>query len=285
MPHRRCARFSRSAASPFPHQELTSNSKRKSIDVHHGKSHRHHRRQQRHRRSHRACWRRKAHRSSWAHAAPTGSTPLQQTSTPPAASARSRALDVTSREDMEAFVAFVEKEFGRVDVVVNNAGVMPLSPMEAPKVDEWERMLDVNGPRRSLRHRRRSCLASSGRASDTSSMCRPSVVIMSYRQRRSMCATKFAVRAISDGLRQENSDIPVTVISPGVTTSELGTDITDASARAMMDDYRKIAIGPDAIARAIAFAVEPAGRCRCRRDRRAPDSEPQLNAGTPPFRS
>lgn len=173
-------------------------------------------------------------------------------------SARSRALDVTSREDMEAFVAFAEKEFGRIDVVVNNAGVMPLSPMEALKVDEWERMLDVNvrgvlyGIAAGLPRFKRQGF---GQFVNVSSIGGHYVVPTAA----VYCATKFAVRAISDGLRQENNDIRVTVISPGVTASELGTDITDASARAMMDDYRKIAIGPDAIARAIAFAVEQPG--------------------------
>ena len=55
-----------------------------------------------------------------------------------------RALDVTSREDTQAFVDFAEQRFSRVDVIVNNAGVMPLSPLDALKVDEWNRMIDVN---------------------------------------------------------------------------------------------------------------------------------------------
>ncbi|HAJ86152.1 MAG TPA: oxidoreductase, partial [Pseudomonas sp.] len=55
-----------------------------------------------------------------------------------------RALDVTSREDTQAFVDFAEQRFGRVDVIINNAGVMPLSPLDALKVDEWNRMIDVN---------------------------------------------------------------------------------------------------------------------------------------------
>ncbi|ARQ00460.1 SDR family oxidoreductase [Pseudorhodoplanes sinuspersici] len=170
-------------------------------------------------------------------------------------SARSQALDVISRDDMEAFIAFAEKEFGRIDVVVNNAGVMPLSPMDALKVEEWERMLDVNirgvlyGIAAGLPRFKRQ---GAGQFVNVSSIGGHYVVPTAA----VYCATKFAVRAISDGLRQENRDIRVAVISPGVTESELGTDITDASARAMMDDYRKIAIGPDAIARAVAFAVE-----------------------------
>jgi len=169
-------------------------------------------------------------------------------------SARSRTLDVTSRDDMEAFVAFAAKEFGKIDVVVNNAGVMPLSPMAALKVDEWDRMVDVNirgvlyGIAAGLPRFKRQGF---GQFVNVSSIGGHYVVPTAA----VYCATKFAVRAISDGLRQENDDIRVTVISPGVTASELGADITDVSTRAMMDDYRKIAIGPDAIARAIAFAV------------------------------
>ena len=170
-------------------------------------------------------------------------------------SARARTLDVTSRDDMEAFVAYAEKEFGRVDVVINNAGVMPLSPMAAMKVDEWDRMVDVNirgvlyGIAAGLpRFKRQGFGQFVNVASIGAHYVVPTGAVY--------CATKFAVRAISDGLRQENDDIRVTVISPGVTTSELGTDITDAATRAMMVDYRAIAIGPDAIARAIAFAVE-----------------------------
>ncbi|ELY2722022.1 SDR family NAD(P)-dependent oxidoreductase, partial [Cronobacter sakazakii] len=70
------------------------------------------------------------------------------------------------------------------------------------------------------------------------------------------CATKYAVRAITDGLRQENETIRVTLISPGVVESELATHITDETARVAMDDFRRIALPADAIARAIAYAVE-----------------------------
>ncbi|WP_038863000.1 SDR family oxidoreductase, partial [Cronobacter muytjensii] len=70
------------------------------------------------------------------------------------------------------------------------------------------------------------------------------------------CATKYAVRAITDGLRQENDTLRVTLISPGVVESELATHITDETARAAMDDFRRIALPADAIARAIAYAIE-----------------------------
>lgn len=70
------------------------------------------------------------------------------------------------------------------------------------------------------------------------------------------CATKFAVRAISDGLRQETDKLRVTVVCPGVVESELANSISDDAARDEMKTFRRIAIQPDAIARAIAYAIE-----------------------------
>lgn len=73
------------------------------------------------------------------------------------------------------------------------------------------------------------------------------------------CATKYAVVAISEGLRQEHQDIRVTVISPGVTTSELASTITDPEAKAGMEQFRQTAIPAEAIARAMAYAIEQPG--------------------------
>ena len=166
-----------------------------------------------------------------------------------------RALDVTSREDVEAFVAFAESRFGRVDVIVNNAGVMPLSPLEALKVDEWDRMIDVNirgvlyGIAAGLPLFRRQ---GGGQFVNVSSIGAHRVVPTGA----VYCATKFAVNAISEGLRQESSDIRVTIVSPGVTESELAETITHEETAQWLDEYRKIALPADAIARAIAFAVE-----------------------------
>lgn len=166
-----------------------------------------------------------------------------------------RALDVTSRDDTAAFVEFARSTFGRVDVVLNNAGVMPLSPLAALKVDEWDRMIDVNI--RGVLHGIAAALPimkaqGSGQIINVSSIGghRVSPTAAVY------CATKFAVNAISEGLRQESSDIRVTVISPGVTESELADSITDESARDAMKEFRKGAISADAIARAILFAIE-----------------------------
>jgi len=165
-----------------------------------------------------------------------------------------QALDVTQRAEMGAFVAMAEAEFGRLDVMVNNAGVMPLSPLDALKVEEWDRMVDVNikgvlyGIAAALPVMKAQ---GSGQIVNLSSIgghrVTPTAAVY--------CATKFAVRAISDGLRQETDCIRVTVISPGVTTSELADTISDPIAQDEMKRFRAIAIDPDAVARAIAYAI------------------------------
>jgi NADP-dependent 3-hydroxy acid dehydrogenase YdfG len=170
-------------------------------------------------------------------------------------SARYRALDVTKREDVEAFVNFAQREFGKVDVIINNAGVMPLSPLEALKVDEWDRMIDVNI--RGVLHGIAAGLPimkkqGFGQFINISSIGGHAVFPTSA----VYSATKFAVIAISEGLRQENDNIRVTVISPGVTESELADTISHSASAEGMREFRRIAIGADAIARAIAFAAE-----------------------------
>ncbi|WP_257452928.1 SDR family oxidoreductase [Archangium lipolyticum] len=171
-------------------------------------------------------------------------------------SARYRQLDVTRREDMEAFVDFALGSFGRVDVIINNAGVMPLSMLEALKVDEWNRMIDVNI--RGVLHGIAAGLPlmkkqGGGQFINLSSIGGHSVVPTAA----VYCATKFAVMAISEGLRQEAGDnIRVTVISPGVTESELADSISDPAAREGMKAFRRIAIPADAVAKAILFSIE-----------------------------
>ena len=170
-------------------------------------------------------------------------------------SARFRAVDVTSRKDTQAFVDFAKAEFGRIDVLVNNAGVMPLSNMAEVKVDEWDRMIDVNI--RGVLHGIAAVLPDmkargNGQIVNVASIGAHVVVPTGA----VYCATKYAVWAISEGLRQENPDIRVTTISPGVVATELGDDISDATARDYVKELRKKALTPDAIARAIAYAVE-----------------------------
>lgn len=165
------------------------------------------------------------------------------------------ALDVTSLASMQDFVAFANDVHGRVDVIINNAGVMPLSKLEALKVDEWNQMIDVNI--RGVLHGIAAVLPGmqarrSGQVINISSIgghaVSPTAAVY--------CATKFAVGAISEGLRQEvGADIRVTVISPGVTTSDLAESISDPAARDAMRAFRREAIPAEAIARAISFAV------------------------------
>ena len=169
--------------------------------------------------------------------------------------ALAHALDVTDRESVAAFADAARNAWGRVDVIVNNAGVMPLSLMASMKVEEWERMVDVNIkgvlygiaavlPEMTAR--------GSGHIVNIASIGALHVVPTAA----VYCATKFAVRAISDGLRQENNRVRVTCIHPGVVESELADSITDPVAAEAMSAYRAIALRPDAIARAVRFAIE-----------------------------
>jgi NADP-dependent 3-hydroxy acid dehydrogenase YdfG len=169
--------------------------------------------------------------------------------------ALTRRLDVTERTDVSAFAETAREAFGRVDVIVNNAGVMPLSLMSSLQVDEWDRMVDVNikgvlyGIAAVLPEMR---ARGSGHIINIASIgaltVSPTAAVY--------CATKFAVRAISDGLRQENDRIRVTCIHPGVVESELADTITDPTAAELMRTYRAIALKPDAIARAVRYAIE-----------------------------
>lgn len=166
-----------------------------------------------------------------------------------------RGLDVTDRADVAAFAETARQSFGRVNVMVNNAGIMPLSPMAALKVEEWERMVDVNikgvlygiaAVLPEMVERR------SGQIINISSIGGLSVVPTAA----IYCATKYAVRAISDGLRQEHDTVRVTCVYPGVVESELADTITDPDAAEAMRSYRAIALSPDAIGRAVRYAIE-----------------------------
>lgn len=168
---------------------------------------------------------------------------------------QARALDVTRRDSVADFVNFAKERHGGFDVIVNNAGVMPLSPLEALHVEEWERMVDVNI--KGVLYGIAAVLPvfkaqGHGHVINVSSIgsyhVLPTAAVY--------CATKAAVNFITEGLRQESPDIRTTVISPGVTESELAHTITHPGTAAFIDEYRKWAISPDAIARAIAFAIE-----------------------------
>jgi NADP-dependent 3-hydroxy acid dehydrogenase YdfG len=170
--------------------------------------------------------------------------------------AAAHAVDVSNRASVQAFADFAMAEFGPVDVMINNAGVMPLSPMAALKVDEWDRMIDVNI--RGVLNGIAAVLPGmkargAGHIVNVASVGAHVVVPTGA----VYCATKYAVWAISEGLRQENPDLRVTTISPGVVATELGDDISDQGTKDLLVGWRKAsALTPDAIARAIAYAVE-----------------------------
>lgn len=169
------------------------------------------------------------------------------------------ALDVTRREQVEAFIQATIARFGRVDVLVNNAGVMPLSRMADLKVDEWERMVDVNvkgvlfgigAVLPSMNERR------AGQIVNVSSVAGRAV----FATAAVYCATKFAVHALSEGLRQESPFLRVTTIAPGAVESELTSTISDPAMKREVDEvFRKDMLPADAIARAIAFAIGQPG--------------------------
>ncbi|MEI7052129.1 SDR family oxidoreductase [Pseudomonas koreensis] len=170
-------------------------------------------------------------------------------------SAKARALDVTDLQSMQAFVTFAKAQHGKIDVIINNAGVMPLSPLASLKVNEWNQMLDVNV--RGVLHGIAAVLPDMqaqgyGQVINISSIgglaVSPTAAVY--------CATKFAVRAISDGLRQETDKIRVTVVCPGVVESELADTISDEVAREEMKAFRRVALNAAAIARALAYAIE-----------------------------
>ncbi|USI74698.1 SDR family oxidoreductase [Sphingomonas morindae] len=166
-----------------------------------------------------------------------------------------RTLDVTDSADFDAFVAAAAARFGRIDVLVNNAGVMPLSPLAALKRDEWKKMIDVNihGVLNGIAAVLPRFVADgSGHIINVASVAAHMVVPTAA----VYCATKHAVRAITEGLRQEHDDIRSTLISPGVVATELGHDITDANVATALAGWRKKSLTPDAIARAIRYAVE-----------------------------
>jgi NADP-dependent 3-hydroxy acid dehydrogenase YdfG len=165
-------------------------------------------------------------------------------------------LDVTSLESMQSFVDLALELHGRIDVIVNNAGVMPLSRLDALKIGEWNQMIDVNV--RGVLHGIAAALPVMQRQRSGQIINMASIGAYTVSPTAAVyCATKFAVAAISEGLRQEvGGDIRVTVVSPGVVESELADSISDPSGREEMRSFRRIAIKPDAIARTIQFAIE-----------------------------
>jgi NADP-dependent 3-hydroxy acid dehydrogenase YdfG len=169
--------------------------------------------------------------------------------------ALAQPLDVTDLASMEAFAAAARARYGRIDVLVNNAGVMSVAPLDALRIDDWNRMIDVN--LRGVLHGVAAVLPTMRQqgvghvitlASTSAYQVGPATVVYS--------ATKHAVRALSEGLRQESRHIRVTLVSPGLTRTELFDGVTEPQIRTMIDGLlAQASIPAAAIAEAIGYAI------------------------------
>lgn len=170
--------------------------------------------------------------------------------------ASARVTDVTDSSQVQALVDAAIAQFGRIDVIINNAGLMPHSPLERRKIEDWNRMIDVNlkgvlyGIAAALPAMQQQ---KSGHVINVSSVAghkvRPGSAVYA--------ATKTAVRVISEGLRQEVKpyNIRTTVISPGAVMSELHESVTEPDIAANVRELYKLAIPADAFAHAVAYAI------------------------------
>jgi NADP-dependent 3-hydroxy acid dehydrogenase YdfG len=167
------------------------------------------------------------------------------------------SVDVTQREQVKGLVDAAVERFGRIDVLLNNAGIMPLSLVESLHVDEWDKMIDVNikgvlnGIAAVLPYMKEQ---KSGQIINTSSVAGHKV----FSGSAVYSATKFAVRALTEGLRMEVKpyNIRTTIVCPGAVKTELLEHITDAGVRQANEDYvGAVGISPDSFSRVVAFAI------------------------------
>jgi NADP-dependent 3-hydroxy acid dehydrogenase YdfG len=167
------------------------------------------------------------------------------------------AMDVTQRDQVKRLIDSAVEQFGRVDVILNNAGVMPLSPMDRLNVEEWDMMIDVNikgvlnGIAAVLPYMKEQ---KSGQIINTSSVAGHKV----FNGSAVYSATKYAVRALTEGLRMEVKpyNIRTTIVCPGAVKTELLEHITEADIQQANKDYvGAVGISPDSFARVVAFAI------------------------------
>jgi NADP-dependent 3-hydroxy acid dehydrogenase YdfG len=166
-------------------------------------------------------------------------------------------VDVTQRDQVKNLVDTAVAQFGRVDVIINNAGIMPLSPMDRLNVEEWDTMIDVNikgvlnGIAAVLPYMKEQ---KSGQIINTSSVAGHKVFTGSA----VYSATKYAVRALTEGLRMEVKpyNIRTTIVCPGAVKTELLEHITEADIQKANKDYvGEVGLDPDSFARVVAFAI------------------------------
>jgi NADP-dependent 3-hydroxy acid dehydrogenase YdfG len=164
--------------------------------------------------------------------------------------------DVKRREDLTALVALACERFGKLDVLISNAGIGPIAPLDELRVEEWDEMIDINikgvlyGIAAALPVFRAQGFGHFiNTASTAAHRIVPNMAVYA--------GTKFAVRTISEGLRQEAGDkLRVTVISPGFTRTNIADSMTNPELKAQtISAMEKMAIPPDAVAEAIAYAI------------------------------
>jgi len=172
--------------------------------------------------------------------------------------AEMRRVDVTRRADLTALVALAVDRFGRLDVLVGNAGVARIAPMAALDVDDWDAMIDVN--LRGVLHGVAAALPVFRRQGGGHLVTVVSTSGLKIVPTQAVYAgTKNAVRTLLEALRQESTDgvLRTTSISPGYVRTELVDHVEDPEERERARQaMASLGIGPDAVARAIAFAVE-----------------------------
>jgi NADP-dependent 3-hydroxy acid dehydrogenase YdfG len=168
------------------------------------------------------------------------------------------AVDVTKRAEVEALIQRAVDSFGRVDVMVNDAGIMPIASVPALKVDEWDRMIDVNI--KGLLYGVAAVLPIMQKQKQGHIINMASVFgIKVFAPGATVyCATKSAVRALTEGLRIElhSQNIRCTMVSPGAVATELPESSSAEATRKNLREFYKMAIPADSIARAIAYAIE-----------------------------